>query len=261
MRTKLQYSKKMFMRLARPVFRYSAATVVLLLASGAAPFQCSTSDDLALGIPLQTGNVWTYRGTQTVRTNPTSIPAAFHTAPIKIEMRVVQVVRRAGITGALVRGFPYDLRGGRPATYAIIEVGRKVFLVEGQRAETVFNRLNNRGDSDFGDLVKDSEVLFGTPLAVGQKFCESEQIARDGDMYCWKVTGKRPFAHTGVNGLRAGSSTEYEITNRANDGYSSFGISPGVGITRFSYEAMCASCGDKAEIRLVAYQRGAFTMT
>src|ERR1022692_4341295 len=201
-------------------------------------------------------------------------------------MRVVQVVRRAGITGALVRGFPYDLRGGRPATYAIIEVGRKVFLVEGQRAETVFNRLNNRGDSDFGDLVKDSEVLFGTPLAVGQKFCESEQIARDGDMfaftkllagrqkfceseqiardgdmYCWKVTGKRPFAHTGVNGLRAGSSTEYEITNRANDGYSSFGISPGVGITRFSYEAMCASCGDKAEIRLVAYQRGAFTMT
>ena len=60
MRTKLQYSKKMFMRLARPVFRYSAATVVLLLASGAVPFQCSTSDDLALGIPLQTGNVWTY---------------------------------------------------------------------------------------------------------------------------------------------------------------------------------------------------------
>jgi len=107
------------------------------------------------------------------------------------------VVRRTGITGALIRGFPYDLRSsttlstdssgsGQPGTYAIFEVARRVFLVEGQRAETVFNRLNDRAESEFGGLVEDSEMLFGTPLAVGQKFCESGQMTRENDMNCWK---------------------------------------------------------------------------
>jgi len=41
MRTGLQYSKKMFVRPARSVFRYSVATVVLPLASGVAPFRYS----------------------------------------------------------------------------------------------------------------------------------------------------------------------------------------------------------------------------
>src|ERR1022692_4481957 len=36
--------------------------------------------------------------------------------------------------------------------------------------------------------------------------------------FCETLSGPGLF-HTGVNGLRAGSSTEYEITNRANDGY------------------------------------------
>jgi hypothetical protein len=165
------------------------------------------------------------------------------------------VVRRAGIIGALVHGFPYDLYGTGSGTYAIVEVGRKVFLVRDERAEKVLNRLNNRGDLLY-DLVKDSEVLFGTPLAVGQKFCEGEQIARDDEAYCWKVTGKRLFAHSSVAGLDAGSSTEYDLTNGVTTGYTSFTIATDVGITRFSYESMCASCGDKGEIRLVSYQRG-----
>jgi len=157
----------------------------------------------------------------------------------------------------MLQGFFFDLfgSGAKRGPYAIVEAGRKVYLLEGSEAESALKRLEDPKDGLY-KLVNESELLFGTPLATGQKYCESDEMTRDDDMYCWNVTGGRPFRRGSVKGASPGATVEYELASEANDGNDIFGIVLGLGITRFSFQTRCAACGDRGEVRLVEYNGG-----
>jgi len=216
----------------------------------------TAADQPSPALPLEPGNIWIYRGTRKTRTNPASLPPVFRTEPIELQVRVEQVARRDGFTGALIRGFPFDLHqpGSEPGVYGIVESAGKVYLIrDPQRAANVVQRIRER-QGPLSGLVLDAEAWFQEPLTVGNKVCE---MPAGG--YCWNVTTRRPFAPASVKGAGTIGGFEYELEYRANDGYSLFRIVPGIGITRFSFELRCASCGDQAAIRLVEFRKGSDT--
>jgi hypothetical protein len=134
--------------------------------------------------PMSPGTCWVYRGTVlwTHDTNQSSETRVTWKAEIK------RVIQRGESTAAVISGFPSDLNWTdghpTPSDSLLVEASGKFYFISADRFQDAVKRL----EQPFGTLdgfLTDNDLILEWPLNRGQKYCDSDSLARQDNMYCW----------------------------------------------------------------------------
>lgn len=205
--------------------------------------------------PLIPGSYWIYEGT--AKWMPANSNEVYQTT-VTWKMEVVDRFERGPLKITILKGHPADLswyhEGKERGDYLIIEVSPgKFYLVEGERARLVLQRLTNEGDF-LVNLVEDSELFLDLPLIPGKVFGPAEQLTRLDGGYRWNVEAAEPV-QLEVNGISSREShVEYHLTFRTAPDSLSLNFVPGIGITGYQYEHHGAIA--ETDLKLIEYYSG-----
>jgi hypothetical protein len=232
------------------------ACAMLLTISGAAQDPATEPGAPAsrIGFPFETGTQWVYS-----RTVKRQLPdAGPELKSIHLKAEIVEVVKRAHVSAALMRGCPLGLTVSDtlPGECLVVQVGTNLlYIMEPPRVPEAIRRLRDREDELVG-LLHESEIVIDFPLSVGKRIGESAQITRqcrdDSGLnilcsFLWTVTADREL--DGTLGPR-----EYQLRWQGQSGYRALRFVNGLGITGFAFDHGPSGAG--ADVNLVAYQAG-----
>lgn len=181
------------------------------------------------------GTTWTYKGTVRWTHDNSSV---ISTAQITWRTEIVRFVERGTVRAALFRGWPSDLDWSngdlQPAESLLIESGGSFYLIGQENLEDALSRIE-RPENDLKGIFRDSDIFLKWPLKAGDKFCDSEGMARPDFMYCWFVASVSPTRKMTVFGAPHGQHTAYELIYRTNPDHNQITFVPGIGLSAYEY--------------------------
>jgi hypothetical protein len=178
--------------------------------------------------PLAKGSYWIYNGQRQEQDAGQGLKV--FSKKITCRTEVVDRIERAGVTAAVVRGYPVS---GEDLQVLVSVNGYHFYLLPAD--SSVLKRLKNTNDA-LVDLVRDDQIALVLPLVKGDRFCESSQMTRPDGFYCSVVEDQRRERLTGVLGVSSGvERTVYQITLRTAPDYTAMNFVPGIGITAYDY--------------------------
>mgnify|MGYP000433420163 CR=1 FL=1 len=228
------------------------AIIVAIVVS--VPLAANAEAPLAAGWPLDRGATWIYEGSVTWYNAETDQAV---TQDVTWQVEVIEVVRRAHVTGYLLRGALDDLAdyeaGAAPAEHVIIQVGADKFYASNQDA---LARLRaNVADDVLADLIQPELQVLELPLRPDQVFGDPQQITRTDRMYAWWVTDVKATDVTGIKGIPSGlSADQYTLSLRTLGDSTTLEFVPGLGIVQYRYEHYGTPAA--VSVRLVEYHAG-----
>ena len=202
--------------------------------------------------PMAQGIYWNYQGlvrwTHDInRVSETKV--TWHT-------EISRFIQRADVRAAVVNGFPSDLdwSNGRPhpSDSLIIESGGRFYIVANERFTDALHQVE-QPLGDLSNLLRDDDLFLRWPLQRGQKFCDSEGMARPDDWYCWVVESSRLSILQGITGVSSRKRPEFVIAYRTNPDHIRFTFVPEIGLTTYEYRHH-GTVAD-TELRLVEFHQ------
>jgi hypothetical protein len=186
-------------------------------------------------LPLAPGNTWSYEGT--VWWVPRNSRRVLEER-VELEMRVVNVVERAGVRAALLAGYPADLVTTKQdrftGEFGLLQIASSVYLVRGDQAREALRRVADPSDS-LADLLLGSEIVLDLPLAEGRSFCSPRDESRRGPGTCWFVRGEGPVQRMPVARLKdAAAHRGFVLALESRTEHEVRGFVPGIGFTSFA---------------------------
>ncbi len=185
--------------------------------------------------PLTAGTYWVYKGTVRWYDNENDKPAS---ADVTWKMTVEQVIRRPGVVGAVVTGFPADLdwTAGttEPKPWLILENEKHQIYYENLGPDYDLAKLNG-DDHVFDKFMVDDNIFFQWPLRQSAKFCDEEAKKREDDMYCWVVADASKKKLPSVSGAPADEQPVYRMEYHTLPDDQKIEIVPGVGLLSYHY--------------------------
>ena len=205
--------------------------------------------------PLAEGTYWIYEGHVLFGGDSDKESEARVTG---WKMEVVKAIRREGLVGAVVRGFPSDLDwsdGKAKAKESLVLESQDggVYRVEDTEVSSSLERLRNPADTLRG-LLRDEDLLLRFPLAQGKKFCDADGMARDDGMYCWVVMSAETASLDKIKGVTPGRRTVFTVRYATNPDDEEFDFVPGIGITAYGYHHHGTVA--ETELRLTEFHQG-----
>jgi hypothetical protein len=178
--------------------------------------------------PPAKGSYWIYNGQRKEQEAGQGLKV--FSKKITCRTEVVDKIERAGVTAAVVRGYPVcseDLQ------VLVSADGHHFYLLPAD--SSVLKRLKDPNDA-LVDLVRDDQIELVLPLVKGERFCQSSQMTRTDGFYCSVVEEQRRERLSGVLGVSSGvERTVYQITLRTAPDYTAMDFVPGIGITSYDY--------------------------
>jgi hypothetical protein len=151
---------------------------------------------------------------------------------------ISRFIQHPDVRAAVVNGFPSDLdwSNGRPqpSDSLLIESGGKFYVVANERFTDALHQLE-QASADSSNLLRDDDLFLQWPLQQGQKFCDSEGMARPDDWYCWVVESSRLSVLQGIAGVPSRKRPEFVIAYRTNPDHIRFTFVPEIGLTTYEY--------------------------
>jgi hypothetical protein len=184
--------------------------------------------------PMTPGTYWTYHGTVrwTSDTNRTS------ETKLTWRMEIRRFVQHGDISAAVISGFPSDLNWSdghpEPSDSLLVESGSKFYFISGERTREALKRLEQPSDG-LDDFFNDDDLILVWPLSQGQKYCDTDGMARPDHFYCWIVSSFRRNWSSGIVGVEHGDHDEFVLEYWTNPDNVQFAFVPGVGITKYAY--------------------------
>ncbi len=180
--------------------------------------------------PMRIGQYWVYGG-DVITTDGTGMP-------VEWKMEVVDKIERGHVTGYLMLGHPADLAfydENDPPTrseFTIVKVNDGRIY---QGSKDLFTRLKDLND-DLINLVTGTQLIYDFPLTNGKHFCESEQITRQGNSYCWIVTQEEIINLVDVIGVSSQKRyVSYSMLYSTLPDHIEKTFVPGIGLTKYAY--------------------------
>jgi hypothetical protein len=185
--------------------------------------------------PFSTGTYWVYEGTVRWYDFENDQPAS---AEVKWKMSVEKIVRKQGVTAAVVTGFPADLdwTAGttEPKPWLILEDEKREVYYENLGPEFDLAKLN--GDEHaFDKFMVEDNFFFQWPLRQGAKFCGEEAKKRDDGMYCWVVEQVATKKLGAAKGAPAEEQPVFQLQYRTLPDDTTIELVPGVGVLSYQY--------------------------
>jgi hypothetical protein len=234
--------------------RLLSFAAILLLAWQVATIVAHAGGPTSDPFPMSRGTYWIYRGT--VRWDNGREGGATTKVTWRTEVR--KMIRRGPMVGAVVNGFPADLdwSDGDPKRRdsLLIRNGNDSYYLLGsdEAQESIKTFENSQISAD--SLLNEDDLILRLPLKQGAKFCNSESLARDDDMYCWMVTSVDPVSLSDVKGAPPGSREAYELRYATNPDDTTYTLVPGVGIISYEYHHHGTTAD--TELKLVEFHPG-----
>jgi len=214
----------------------------------------STSEVPEHPFPMSEGTHWIYQGlvrwTHDIN-RVSEIKVTWHT-----EIR--RFIQHGDIRAAVINGFPSDLdwSNGRPqpSDSLLIESPGKFYVVADEGFTDALHQLE-QPSGDLSNLLSDDALFLRWPLRRGQKFCESEGMARPDNGYCWVVESSRLNILQGITGVSPRKRPEFVIAYRTNPDHIKFTFVPQIGMTTYEYRHH-GTVAD-TELKLVEFHQAA----
>ena len=231
---------------------------LLVLAISLAPgvfFAGAQTVSSADPFPFKEGTYWVYQGL--VRYNEAGTENGAE-AKVNWRMEIVRVLRRDDAQAAIVKGFPGDLNwsngSAAPSESMVVRTNDgKVYLIEEGRAAAAEQKFSDT-HAALKDFLKDDDLWFALPLAVGKKFCGEDGANRDDEMYCLVVEAPDQESFNGIKGLPAKLPAAYSLVYRTNPDDTETELVPGIGIVRYEYHHH-GTVAD-TELKLIEFHAG-----
>ena len=185
--------------------------------------------------PLRPGTYWIYKGVVRWYDGENDKPGS---TDVTWKMSVLQVIRRPGVVGAVVSGFPADLdwTGGttEPKPWLILETDKHQVFYENLGPDYDLSKLNG-DDHVFDKFMADENLFLQWPVQQHAKFCDADAKRREDDMYCWVVaeTAKRKLQS--VSGVPSEEQPVYRMEYRTLPDDQKIEIVPGIGVVTYQY--------------------------
>src|SRR5216684_1367202 len=149
--------------------------------------------------------------------------------------------------------FKLRIQGIRSASDSlIIESGGRFYIVANERFTDALHQVE-QPLGDLSNLLRDDDLFLRWPLQLGQKFCDSEGMARPDDWYCWVVESSRLSILQGITGVSSRKRPEFVIAYRTNPDHIRFTFVPEIGLTTYEYRHH-GTVAD-TELRLVEFHQ------
>jgi len=203
---------------------------------------------------MSQGTYWNYQGMvrwthDTNRVSETKV--TWHT-------EISRFIQHADVRAAVVKGFPSDLdwSNGRPqpSDSLLIESGGKFYVVANERFTDALHQVE-QPSGDLSNLLSDDDLFLRWPLQRGQKFCDSDGMARPDDWYCWVVETSGLSILQGITGVPSRKRPEFIIAYRTNPDHIRFTFVPEVGLITCEYHHH-GTVAD-TELKLVEFHQAA----
>src|SRR5260370_12092041 len=212
----------------------------------------STAEVSEHPFPMLEGTHWTYQGlvrwTHDIN-HVSETKVTWHT-----EIR--RFIQHGEVRDGVVNGFPSDLDWSngkpQPSDSLLIESGGKFYVVANERFTDALHQLE-QPSGDLSNLLRDDDLFLRWPLQHGQKFCDSEGMARPDDWYCWVVESSRLNILQGITGVPSRKRPEFRIAYRTNPDHIRFTFVPEIGLTTYEYRHH-GTVAD-TELRLVEFHQ------
>jgi hypothetical protein len=216
--------------LAKPLI-----SIILPFVLGFVTLHAQKPAEPARFFPFTPGTYWLYKGTVHWYDFENDRPAS---AEVNWKMSVQKVIRRQGITAAVVTGFPGDLdwTAGttEPKPWLILEDDKHDVYYENLGPEFDLTRLNG-DDHVFDKFMVEDNFFFQWPLRQGAKFCGEDAKKREDDMYCWVVEQSASKKLSEVKGVSAGDQTAFQLKYRTLPDDTTVELVPGLGLLSYEY--------------------------
>ena len=199
-------------------------------------------DDFRKYFPLQVGNEWIYEGVVRKISEDKSIIER----NVLVRMKVVEAItmkENTAVTLFVMSGHPTDAMGLRdvdatsaevveppPSHYAFLTIGNKVFEI--YEVEAVKEFVQAGGFNGTFKLTQE-QLVFEFPLFKGQRFGDSESLARADMRYLWYVNDIRQYDEPNDN--KISQQLEYQIIRNNLPDSESVLFRPYLGIVEFDY--------------------------
>jgi hypothetical protein len=186
--------------------------------------------------PLTPGMFWIYSGNVAWSTPGTP---SVQRRSITWRMEIGELVEREFAVAVVVTGYPRDLvfyePDRSPRRWLIVRInGGRHYLIDPDRADAVLRRMKDPADLLIG-LVRESEIFLVTPLALDQRFCETEALARADGRYCWWIDEERNPGAPIIGAPAGWDGLEYAMTYRSLSSTETTAFGRGVGMTSFDF--------------------------
>jgi hypothetical protein len=116
----------------------------------------------------------------------------------------------------------------------LIESDGTFYLIDQENMQNALSRLERPEESVAG-ILNDSDIFLRWPLRTGEKFCDTEGMARPDSMYCWFVASFNPAQKMKISGVRPGLGDANKLIYRTNPDQDQFTFIPGIGISAYEY--------------------------
>jgi hypothetical protein len=241
------------MSVLRP-YRLLSFAFILLLAWQLSAIEGQTGAPASDPFPMRKGTHWIYRGT--VRWDNGREGGATTKVTWRTEVR--KMIRRGPLVGAVINGFPADLdwSDGDPKRRDSLLVRTdkdRYYLLGSDEAQESIKKFEDSQTSADG-LLNEDDLILRLPLKQGAKFCDSENLAREDDMYCWMVSSVDHVSLSDVKGAPPGSREAYELRYATNPDDTTYTFVPSVGIISYEYHHHGTTAD--TELKLVEFHPG-----
>ena len=206
--------------------------------------------------PLSPGTFWIYHGLVRSWTEGSSVGKV---SDVTWKMSVVRVVKREGITAAIVSGFPSDLDWtegqATPQRSMLVGTVDARFYFDSPWDTNLVNSLIDAPKYPLEELARPDEWILQLPLSAGERFgCDRAAADRKDGKYCWMVGAPSPVVLGHVKGVAPEQRQEYEIDYDSVADDTEIEFVPGIGITGYQYHHHGAIA--ETELHLVEFHSG-----
>ncbi|HUN63716.1 MAG TPA: hypothetical protein VMU53_17085 [Candidatus Sulfotelmatobacter sp.] len=211
-------------------------SILLFCLVGVLPIPARKPAEAETFFPFHVGTYWIYKGTVGWQDSENDKETS---GDVTWKMTVVKVIRKQGVVGAVVTGYPADLDFSagttEPKPWLILENENHQIYLENLGPDYDLAKLSSSDEHGFDKFMVEDNLFFQWPLKQGAKFCDEEAKKREDDMYCWVVeqTGKKKLE--GVAGAPSGEQNVFRLQFRTLPDDNTIELAPGIGLLGYEY--------------------------
>jgi hypothetical protein len=185
--------------------------------------------------PLTAGTYWVYKGTVRWDDPESDKPGS---AEVTWKMTVDKVIRKKGLTAAIMTGFPADLDwsagAAEPKPWLILEDEKRQVYYENLGPDFDLSKIGGE-DQDLEKFLVEDNFFFQWPLRAGAKFCDAEGKNRKDNLYCWVVVEAATAKLGSVKGAPAAEQLVFRLQYLTLPDDTVMEVVPGLGLLSYKY--------------------------